>query len=273
MKFSKLIKIIALPAAVGLVIWLEKRRPLRRSVESKTIRAARNLLMMGTASAPLVLVEQPVINFLTKFVEKHEIGLLQKLQLPRALETVIAVLLFDYTLYLWHLSAHKIPFLWRFHLVHHIDLDLDSTTAYRFHFGEILLSVLWRSMQILLIGASPRSIKIWQSMMFIAVVFHHSNIKLPADFDRKLSYLFVTPTLHGIHHSVIRRETDSNWSTIFSIWDRLHGTLTTVVDQNDIRIGVPAYQNAEDVGLKNLLSIPFSQQKSDWLILSQNEEK
>lgn len=264
MKLGKLLKIIALPAAVGLLVWLEKRRPLRKEIELKAVRRKRNLLMVGTASAAMVLVEQPVINRLTKFVEKNNFGLLKIFKLPRALEIALAILLLDYTLYLWHVSTHKIPFLWRFHLVHHIDLDLDSSTAYRFHFGEILISVIWRAMQILLIGASPEAVKLWQTIMLPAVLFHHSNLKLPDDCDDRLSRIFITPKLHGIHHSAVQAETDSNWSTILSIWDRLHGTLKTDVKQDEITIGVPAFQNPQDVKLAKLIKLPFIKQKPSW---------
>lgn len=264
MKFGKLLKIIALPVAVGLVVLLEKRRPLRKQVESKTVRLGRNLLMVGTASAAMMLVEQPVINKLTKFVEKNKVGLLKLFKLPRPLEIALTVFLLDYTLYLWHVSTHKAAFLWRFHLVHHVDLDLDSSTAYRFHFGEILISVIWRAMQILLIGASPEAVKIWQTIMLPAVLFHHSNIKLPADLDEGLSRIFITPKLHGIHHSAVQTETDSNWSTILSVWDRFHGTLKTDVRQDEITIGVPAFQNPQDVELAHLIKLPFEKQKASW---------
>ncbi len=264
MKLGKLLKMIALPVAVGVIVWLENRRPLRKQVESKAVRTSRNLLMVGTASAAMILVEQPVINRLTKFVEKHNFGLLKLFKLPRSVEIALAVILLDYTLYLWHVAAHKVPFLWRFHLVHHVDLDLDASTAYRFHFGEILISVAWRAMQILLIGASPEAVKLWQAIMLPAVLFHHSNVKLPADFEEKLSHFFITPRLHGIHHSAVQEETDSNWSTILSIWDRFHGTIKTDIPQEKIIIGVRAFQNPQDVELGQLIKLPFEKQKPSW---------
>ena len=264
MKLGKLLKIVALPIAVGAVIWLEKRRPLRETVEPKIIRTGRNLAMAATASAAMILFEKPAINFFTKFVEKRRVGLLKIFKLPRPLEIALAVVLLDYTLYLWHVLTHKVPFLWRFHLVHHVDLDLDATTALRFHFGEIAISAAWRSMQILLIGASPEAVKIWQILLFPSVLFHHSNIKLPAGFEEKLALLLVTPRLHEIHHSAVQNETDSNWSSIFSIWDRLHQTLKTDAEQNPLTIGVPAFQNPADVKLTKILELPFQARKSDW---------
>lgn len=223
-------------------------------------------MLAGTASGAMLLVEQPIINRLTKFVEERNFGVLKFFKLPQKLEVFLAVLLLDYTLYLWHVSTHKVPFLWRFHLVHHIDLDLDSSTAFRFHFGEILISVVWRAMQILFIGASPDAVKIWQFILFPAVLFHHSNIKLPMELEEKLSRLFITPRLHGIHHSAVQAETDSNWSSILSLWDNLHGTLKTDVSQDAITIGVPAFQNPSDVNLKSLLTMPFEKQKPSWEI-------
>jgi len=273
MKIGKLFKIIALPVAVGLVVLLEIKRPLRKTVESKPMRSGRNLLMIGTASAAMMLAEQPVINKLTKFVEKNNFGLLKIFKLPQKLEIILAILLLDYTLYLWHVSTHKVPFLWRFHLVHHVDLDLDSSTAFRFHFGEILISVIWRAMQILLIGASPQAVKLWQSIMLPAVLFHHSNIKLPLDFDERLRKIIVTPKMHGIHHSAVLEETDSNWSTILSVWDRVHGTMKTDVRQDEITIGVPAYQNPQDVGLNKLIVLPFVEQRQGWQISDTKENE
>lgn len=100
--------------------------------------------------------------------------------------------------------------------------------------------------------------------MLSAVLFHHSNIKLPDDLDERLSKIFVTPKMHGIHHSIIKAETDSNWSTILSIWDRFHGTLRADVKQDDITIGVPAYQNPQDIELKKLITLPFIEQRPSW---------
>lgn len=274
MKIGSLIKFLAIPAAVGaigLLNWLEKRRPLRKTVESKEIRTVRNLLMAGSASAAMIIFEKPAIDFFTKFVEDRRIGFLKIFKLPRSIETILAIILLDYTLYLWHISTHKVPFLWRFHLVHHVDLDLDSSTAYRFHFGEIIISVLWRIMQILLIGASPQAIKSWQTLLFPAVLFHHSNLKLPDDWDEKLSQIIITPRLHGIHHSVVQAETDSNWSTIFSVWDRLHRTLKTDVNESEIKIGVPAFQNSQELKFIYLLELPFLEQKPSWQISDDKE--
>ncbi len=265
MNFGKLLKTVFVSAAAaGAVVWLEKRRPLRCPVESKLDRDARNLAAAAVASLALLVFEKPVTNRLTKFVEKNNVGLLKIVKLPPVLEIVLAVLLLDYTLYLWHVLTHRLPFLWRFHLVHHVDLDLDASTALRFHFGEIIISIAWRAAQILAIGISPGALKTWQMFLFPTILFHHSNINLSAEVDKKLSCVLVTPRLHGIHHSNVRAETDSNWSSGLSFWDRLHGTLKTNVPQSEIVIGVPAYQNPEEVVLTKILKLPFEKQRPSW---------
>lgn len=263
------LKIISVPIALGtfgVLLYLENRRPLRRSVEPKLRRNERNLAVAGIAALALQLIEQPLAAPLTNLVERRSIGLLKIVRLPKLLETFLAVILMDYTLYLWHVLTHKVPFLWRFHLVHHIDLDLDASTALRFHFGELTISALWRAAQIMVIGVSPTPFAAWQLFLFPEILFHHSNVELPVWLEKSLAKLIVTPRLHGIHHSIVRDETDSNWSSGLTVWDWLHGTLKTDVALNEITIGVPAYQNEADVTLPKILPLPFKEQREDWLL-------
>ncbi|CAN5224855.1 sterol desaturase family protein [soil metagenome] len=275
MKGEKILKFIgggAALAAFGVLYFLEKRRPLRDSVESKLVRNGRNLAVASLSAIALQIVESPVIEPLTKLVESKKIGLLKITRLPRFLENLLAVGLLDYTLYIWHVLTHRVPFLWRFHVVHHLDLDLDASTALRFHFGEMIISVAWRAAQVLIIGVSPTSFKMWQMFLFPSILFHHSNVKLPKNVEEKLAYIIVTPRLHGIHHSDVKCETDSNWSSGLSIWDRLHGTFKTGVAQDEIVIGVPAYQKLSEVGLQKILRLPFEKQKSSWYLRETNSD-
>jgi sterol desaturase/sphingolipid hydroxylase (fatty acid hydroxylase superfamily) len=243
--------------ACSALVWLERRRPLRRARESKLGRDARNLAVAATAALTLHLAERPVAGRLTALVERRRIGLLKQVALPRPLETMLAVLLLDYTLYAWHVLAHRVPALWRFHLVHHTDLDLDATTALRFHFGELLVSVVWRAAQVLAIGVSPHALSVWQRLFFVSILFHHSNVRLPVEVERRLNLILVTPRMHGIHHSTVRAERDANWSSGLALWDRLHGTLKLNVAQEEIEIGVAAYRAPEELGLLRLLKLPF----------------
>lgn len=200
----------------------------------------------------------------SSWVQTNRVGLLGLVSWPSWLEFVVAFLFLDYTLWWWHRINHVVPFFWRFHLVHHVDLDLDSSTALRFHFGELGLSVIVRALQIALIGAGPLVVAVWQAVLFVCILFHHSNLRLPLRLERWIVPIIVTPRMHGIHHSNFLNETDSNWSSIFTIWDYLHRTLLLNVPHDHIEIGVPAYQKEDDVSFLKLQVNPFRRQRDDW---------
>jgi sterol desaturase/sphingolipid hydroxylase (fatty acid hydroxylase superfamily) len=170
----------------------------------------------------------------------------------------------DYTFYIWHVLMHRIPLLWRFHLVHHVDLDLDASTALRFHFTEMLASIPWRAGQVLLIGLTPFTFSVWQCVFLISILFHHSNIELPIRWERLVNKLVVTPRMHGIHHSIVERETNSNWSSGLTVWDWLLGTLRLNVRQLEMTIGVPAFQDPKAVTLLRVLVMPFERLPPSW---------
>lgn len=250
--------------AFGLLWLWERRRPLRREVEPKLRRNARNLAVAGMAAVSLQLVERPVIQPLTGLVERRGWGLLKLVRLPKWLEVALAVVLMDYTLYVWHVFTHRSRFLWRFHVVHHVDLDLDASTALRFHFGELAISTGWRAGQVFLLGVSPLSLNVWQTFLMLSILFHHSNVELPFEVERRLNRVFVTPRMHGIHHSMIEDETNANWSSGLTVWDWLHGTLRLNVPQSEIEIGVPAYRETREVELVKILKLPFIEQRPTW---------
>lgn len=230
----------ALVAGAFAALWCwERRHPLRRAVEPANYRDARNLAAALAAGLALRLTEKPAAERLTALVERRRWGLLKQLPLPAWAETALAVVLLDYTLYLWHVLTHRVPALWRLHSFHHADLDLSATTAFRFHYAELISSVPWRAAQILALGVSPRAFNVWQTALLVSVIFHHSNARLPERVERRLNYLLVTPRMHGIHHSDLPEEADSNWSSGLTLWDRLHGTLRLDVPQDEITIGLP----------------------------------
>lgn len=250
--------------AFGALWWLERRRPLRVERESKLTRAGRNLSVAALGAAAHRLTEKPAAEALTALVERRRWGLLKLARLPGWLEVALACVLLDYTLYLWHVATHRAPFLWRFHVVHHLDLDMDATTALRFHFAELALSVPWRAAQLVAIGVSPLAFSVWQTLLMLSVLFHHSNVRLPPEVERSLGRFVVTPRMHGVHHSTVREETDSNWSSGLTLWDRLHGTLRTDVPQREVDIGVPAYRDPREVGLAQILAMPFGAGRPAW---------
>jgi sterol desaturase/sphingolipid hydroxylase (fatty acid hydroxylase superfamily) len=244
---------------------LEWRRPLRHSIEPKFRRTGRNLAIAALGSVAVQVAEMPVVSRVAAAVERRRWGLLKRLRLPAWLEVSAAVLLMDYTLYVWHVLTHRVPALWRFHAVHHIDLDLDASTAGRFHFGELTLSTPWRVAQVIVIGTPPLALSIWQTGLLMSILFHHSNVELPLWLERRVGRVFVTPRMHGIHHSQVRDETDSNWSSGLTLWDWLHGTLRLNVPQREITIGVPAFTDPDDVTLPKMVALPFVPQRPHWV--------
>ncbi len=251
----------------AVLYFFENRQPLRPQIEQKEIQTARNLAIAASAALAINLFEKPVTDKLTRFVERKRFGLVKIIRLPKFLETAFAVILLDYTLYVWHVLTHKSPFLWRFHKVHHADLDLTASTALRFHFGEMTISVLFRAGQVLFIGVSPNALQIWQSLLFLSILFHHSNVRLPKEFEEKLQKLIVTPRLHGIHHSIEKDEMDSNWSSGLTVWDFLHGTFRSDMPQNEITIGVKEFDKESEVTIGKMLIEPFlKMENGKWIM-------
>ncbi|MHC4647967.1 MAG: sterol desaturase family protein [Planctomycetota bacterium] len=195
----------------------------------------------------------------------HDFGLISLMSLPRQwCELLVGILLMDLTFYYWHRANHVIPCLWRFHNAHHIDPDLDVSTSFRFHFIEILYSTLFRLLQVGVLGIAPFTYLTYETLFVCSTMFHHSNVRLPVKLERWLNKIIVTPRMHGIHHSAVKDETNSNYSVIFRWWDRLHGTLVLNVRQSAIKIGVPGYRQKEDNRFSSLLRMPFEKQKAYW---------
>ncbi|WP_242140635.1 sterol desaturase family protein [Sphingomonas sp. TREG-RG-20F-R18-01] len=256
-------------AAVGLAVTAifvaEKRRPLRSRTQAEPGRSIVNL-MLGTMSMAVInLVEKPITQPLARRAETKRQGIAQWLPVSPWLRDAAAVLMMDYTIYLWHIATHKVPFLWRFHLVHHVDMDLDTTTALRFHAADMAISAPYRAAQVVLLGVSSRALRVWQAWFFLSVWFHHSNLALPARWEHLLARFVTTPRMHGIHHSAMRAETNSNWSSGLSFWDHLHGTFRLYVPQDEIAIGVPAYRKPSETGLLASLAMPFGPERNAWV--------
>ena len=251
---------------------LESKYQLRKRVQSRWKRIIINLLVSIPSFALLRLLFIPLMVWLAYGNEKWQFGLNYLYVAPAWLEASIAFMLLDYSNYLWHIILHKIPLLWRFHLVHHTDLDLDITTAFRFHFGELIGSVLFRGAAVLLIGVSPLMVLIYEIAFDASNQFQHSNIKIPFRLEKIFNKILVTPRMHGIHHSIKKRETDSNFSIIFSFWDRLHHTIRLNVRQDEIITGVPAYQDEKELTTGNLLKLPFTKIK-EWNEFNENTDQ
>lgn len=240
----------------------ETRKRLRNRKADRWNRIKTNIGVAVTAMLALRLVLIPALVLLAKWAEAQSFGLLNWLEMPGWLTYLTGFLLLDYGNYLWHRLNHQFNFLWRFHNVHHIDLDLDVTTAIRFHFGEILLSVIFRGLLILLIGPSFILVLVYEIVFEGANLFHHSNWRLPYKMEKALSWIIVTPRMHGVHHSIVKRETDSNYSVIFNCWDRMHRSIRLNIPQQQVNIGVPSYRDPQEQNIKNLILMPFQKPRS-----------
>jgi len=255
---------LAVAGAMVLLLLLERRFPLRPRTEPQPPRLARNLALGGFSAALVTLLQPVALGPVARLVDAHRLGLLSLLPLPRWASVAAAVILLDYTLWHWHRWTHRVPWLWRFHLVHHADRDLDVSTALRFHFGEMALSVPYRAAQMALIGAGSEALALWTGVLLVSIAFHHSNLRLPAALDVRLARVLVTPRMHGIHHSERREEMDSNFSSLLSVWDALHRTLRLDVPQERVSIGVPGYRDRRELGLRAQLTLPFRQHHPYW---------
>jgi sterol desaturase/sphingolipid hydroxylase (fatty acid hydroxylase superfamily) len=249
---------LAVLGAFAALVVLEQRRPLRAQTESALRRNLRNLAVAGISVAVLRLLQKPLTDRATAFVERRRFGLLARASMPSAIKAPLALMLMDYTLYIWHVLTHRVSWIWRFHRIHHLDRDLSASTALRFHFAELALSIPWRVAQILLIGIGRRTFALWQQLLLLSILFHHANLRLPRRIERRLVRFIVTPRMHGIHHSNRGEEVHSNWSSGLTLWDRLHGTLRLDVPQHAITIGVPDQTSADTPDLRTVLMRPLA---------------
>jgi sterol desaturase/sphingolipid hydroxylase (fatty acid hydroxylase superfamily) len=240
---------------------IQRKWPLRRQHFSALRRLVRNAAFAapGLLASRLLLVPIPFI--VSIWTARNHFGIFQWVHFPEAMAIVVGALIYDYAYYWWHMLMHLGPFFWRFHNVHHTDLDMDVSTASRFHFGEVIFSIAFRAMVVAIFGLGIWTLAIYELLFVAANQFEHSNWRVSLGLERALNFVFVTPRMHGIHHSIVQRETNSNWGTVFSIWDRLHGTLRIDVPQDEITIGVAAYRTETELTFGKLFALPFRRQR------------
>jgi sterol desaturase/sphingolipid hydroxylase (fatty acid hydroxylase superfamily) len=247
-----------------ILLIVEHFLPLRQRRRPFLHRLLVNLCMTALVFLIGSLVVKNASLRASEWVLENNFGLISLLKMPLWGQVIIGILLMDLTFYYWHWLNHNMCLLWRFHNVHHIDPDLDVSTSFRFHLVEILYSTAFRVLQVFVLGVAPLSHGIYGTIFMCATMFHHSNIRLPVGLERVMNKIIVTPRMHGIHHSAVKSETNSNYSVIFRWWDWLHRTLILNIPQQEIQIGVPAYQQQEDNRLWNLLKMPLISQRKYW---------
>ena len=245
---------------LATMIVLEAAFPKRARTQNRLGRWSTNLGLIVIDSLLLRLVLPVVATGTAIFANEKGWGLLNYVAWPAWLELIIAVVLLDMLIYWQHVASHHIPVLWRLHKVHHADRDIDTTTGIRFHPIEILASMLYKMFWVVVLGPSVAAVILFELILNGCALFNHANVKLPSSLDRVLRLFLVTPDMHRVHHSVIVKETNSNYGFSLSIWDRLFGSYIAQpsAGHNGMTIGLFEYQSTQPNQLFWALSVPFN---------------
>lgn len=196
----------------------------------------------------------------SNLVSNLDIGVINWINLPLWAEVVIAVLILDLVgAYLIHMIQHEVKWMWKFHLVHHADTHVDTTTANRHHPVESIFRALFTIIAVWISGAGIGVIMLYQSMSVVISQFNHANIRLPVFIDKTMSWIIVSPNMHKVHHHYMRPYTDSNYGNIFSLWDHLFGTFLTK-KPDDIKYGVDVLKGQDDESIPGQLILPFKKE-------------
>jgi sterol desaturase/sphingolipid hydroxylase (fatty acid hydroxylase superfamily) len=240
----------------AVAIW-ESLSPRRKLDTSKNLRWISNIsvTLIGTA---VVRGLFPVLA-VTFAANESTMGLLHQVPLPFFVRVVIGVLALDLIIYGQHVMFHSIPLLWRLHMMHHADLDMDVTTGLRFHPVEIVLSMGIKLAAILLVGPPVLAVILFEILLNATSMFNHGNIRMEAGLDSLLRLFVVTPDMHRVHHSVIILETNSNFGFNLPWWDRLFGTYRAqpAAGHDDMVLGLSQFRNPQRLTLPWMLALPF----------------
>ena len=255
---------LIVPSVFLALFMLERVFPLRRAKSPLGSRLLVNAVVSSLAIAIGLALVRPAAATVLSFVSERDWSLASVVSGNALVQAVLGFALLDLSFYYWHRANHTWPFLWRFHNAHHVDPDLDVSTAVRFHFVEIGFSAAFRALQAMLIGGTPWVFVAYETAFHLNTLFQHSNLRLPVGVERLLVLVLVTPRMHGIHHSKRFHEANSNWSSVFSCWDRLHGTLRLDVPQSALDIGIAGYARPEDNTVAAILAMPFREQRDYW---------
>ncbi len=259
MSLESLIRLISFFTTFALIAIWEFAAPLRPLTTPKPQRWFSNLTIVILNTLVVRLFFSTTVVGFAVVVSQNGWGLLNLLGWPNWLAGIAAVVALDFILYLQHVMFHAVPFLWRFHMMHHADLDVDVTTGIRFHPLEIVVSMIIKLAAVALIGASPRAVITFEILLNATSMFNHGNVRMPRGLDRILRWMIVTPDMHRVHHSVIREETNSNFGFNLPWWDRLLGTYRPVPEkgQTGMTLGLNQFRDPSRLTLRWMLVLPF----------------
>ena len=250
-----------------MAVW-EIASPRRARGHSRLARWPSNIAIVVLNTVVLRLVFPTAAVGLALVAEEGGWGLLALAGLPFPLAVIVTVLVFDLAIYLQHVMVHAVPVLWRLHRMHHADLDFDVTTGARFHPIEILLSMAIKLTLVAALGPPALGILIFEVLLNATAMFNHGNVRIPAGVDRLLRLVVVTPDMHRVHHSVVRREANSNFGFNLPWWDRLFGTYRAqpAAGHDGMTIGIEQFREARELRLDRLLIQPFTAEPGDYPI-------
>ncbi|MEO1889485.1 MAG: sterol desaturase family protein [Cycloclasticus sp.] len=254
-----LLKPILIAMVLGLLWILEAAYPMFNLKGGKLKHDSSNIAL-GVINAVIAgFLFAGLVLTVTSWAEEHQFGVLNWIELPPIIELFIGLILFDCWQYCWHRINHLVPFFWRFHAVHHSDAAMDASSAVRFHTVEILYSSAIRLLILPLIGLSIGHLLVYELILLPIILFHHSNVAIPDGLDKLLRIFIVTPRIHWVHHSHIREETDSNYASLLSVWDRLFGSFRLREDPQNIRFGLgDAFDQTQWDRLDGMLKQPLN---------------
>lgn len=247
--------IIFLSIAFTLII-LEFFFSFRKRVSKRAIRWPANIMIILIDSLLLKMIIPTGLFGVALWAKNNDVGLLNYLEINNVYSAILTFILLDLAIYFQHYYSHKWPLLWRFHKVHHTDPDLDFTSALRFHPFEILYSLVFKIGLVLILGANALSVLVFEIVLNSMSMFNHANIHIPHKIEKILRLIFVTPQMHIIHHSVVQRESDSNYSFNFSLWDHVFNTYTSRF-KSDGTIGQIGYFETNKQKIIYLMRQPF----------------
>ncbi len=271
-KYEFALRLLAFIGGFGLLATWEYLNPKRKLSQNKSRRWVNNIALVIFSTVLVRLLIPTAAIGSAYLVEQNQWGIINTFELPALLKFVIAFLLLDLFIYWQHAMFHVLPVLWRFHRVHHADMDIDVSTGLRFHPVEIFLSIMLKIFIIVMLGAPLLAVILFEVILNLSSMFTHSNINLNAKLERILRWFIVTPDMHRIHHSVRENETNSNFCFNLSLWDRIFGTYIHKPKdgQMTMTIGLEHFRDPEYQKLKSLLFMPFSNKVTGYAINSRD---
>ena len=257
------VRLLVFLTVVVVMAWAETLAPRRALSHPRWLRWVNNLSLVAVNTALLRTVFPVLAVGAALWAVQREWGLLAMLRLPEWFDILVTVLLLDVIIYAQHAAFHHVPWLWRLHRMHHADLDFDASTGLRFHPVEIVISMGIKLVAVILLGAHPAGVVIFEVVLNAASVFNHGNLNIPVGVDRWLRWLVVTPDMHRVHHSILRTEADSNFGFSVPWWDWIFRTYRAQPTQSHptMTLGIEGFRSPRELWLDRLLTQPVRQGK------------